>query len=190
MTQSVLLTVEGAVATIAFNRPGVFNAMHGEMMIQFRAAAELVQKDPAIRAVVLRGEGPAFLSGGDISEFHRHLDDLPDLIMRWGREFHFALLALRRAPKPVLASVHGAIAGAGFSVMCAADLTISADDARLSLAYANLGTSPDGGSTHFLPRLVGHKKAMELALLPELFDAASAERLGLINWVVPAAELA
>jgi len=189
MTQSVLLTIEGGVATIAFNRPEVFNAMDGEMMAQFRAAAEQVERDPAIRVVVLRGEGKSFLAGGDVGLFHRHLQELPELIVRWGRELHFGLLALRRADKPVLASVHGAIAGAGFSVLCAADLAVSADDARFSLAYANLGTSPDGGSTHFLPRLVGYKKAMELTLLPDLFDAATAQRLGLVNWVVPAAEL-
>ncbi len=189
MTQSVLLAVDGGVATIAFNRPEVFNAMDGEMMIQFRAAAELVQKDPAVRVIVLRGEGKSFLAGGDVGAFHRHLHELPDLILRWGREMHFGLLALRRAPKPVLASVHGAVAGAGFSMLCAADLSVSADDARFSLAYAGIGTSPDGGSTHFLPRLVGYKKAMELTLLPELFDAATAQRLGLVNWVVPAAEL-
>jgi len=189
MTQSVLLAVESSVATIAFNRPEVFNAMDGDMMIQFRAAAELVAKDPAVRAVVLRGEGKSFLAGGDVGLFYRHIRELPELIVRWGRELHFGLLALRRAPKPVLASVHGAIAGAGFSVMCVADLALSADDARFSLAYANLGTSPDGGSTHFLPRLVGYKKAMELTLLPELFDAPTAQRLGLVDWVVPAAEL-
>ena len=189
MTQSILLAVEAGVATIAFNRPEVFNAMDGDMMIQFRAAAELVAKDPAVRAVVLRGEGKSFLAGGDVGLFHRHIRELPELIVRWGRELHFGLLALRRAPKPVLAGVHGAVAGAGFSVMCVADLAVSADDARFSLAYANLGTSPDGGSTHFLPRLVGYKKAMELTLLPELFDAAAAQRLGLVNWVVPAAEL-
>ena len=189
MTQSVLLAVEASVATIAFNRPEVFNAMDGDMMIQFRAAAELVARDPAVRAVVLRGEGKSFLAGGDVGLFHRHIRELPELIVRWGRELHFGLLALRRAPKPVLASVHGAVAGAGFSVMCVADLAVSADDARFSLAYANLGTSPDGGSTHFLPRLVGYKKAMELTLLPELFDAPTAQRLGLVNWVVPAAEL-
>jgi len=189
MTQSVLLAVEAGVASIAFNRPEVFNAMDGEMMIQFRAAAELVAKDPAVRAIVLRGEGKSFLAGGDVSLFHRHLRELPDLIVRWGRELHFGLLALRRAPKPVLAAVHGAVAGAGFSVLCVADLAVAAEDARFSLAYANIGTSPDGGSTHFLPRLVGYKKAMELTLLPELFDAATAQRLGLVNWVVPAAEL-
>jgi len=190
MTQSVLLAVDGGVATIAFNRPEVFNAMDGEMMIQFRAAAELAQKDPAVRVIVLRGEGKSFLAGGDVGAFHRHLRELPELILRWGREMHFGLLALRRAPKPVLASVHGAVAGAGFSMLCAADLSVAADDARFSLAYAGIGTSPDGGSTHFLPRLVGYKKAMELALLPELFDAATAQRLGLVNWVVPAADLA
>ncbi len=190
MTQSVLLAVEAGVATIAFNRPEVFNAMDGDMMIQFRAAAELVARDPAIRAVILRGEGKSFLAGGDVGLFHRHIDELPELIVRWGRELHFGLLALRRAPKPVVASVHGAVAGAGFSVLCAADLAVAADDARFSLAYANIGTSPDGGSTYFLPRLVGYKKAMELTLLPELFDAATAQRLGLVNWVVPAAELA
>ncbi len=189
MTQSVLLAVDGGVATIAFNRPEVFNAMDGEMMIQFRAAAELVQKDPAVRVIVLRGEGKSFLAGGDVGAFHRLLHELPELILRWGREMHFGLLALRRAPKPVLASVHGAVAGAGFSMLCAADLSVSADDARFSLAYAGIGTSPDGGSTHFLPRLVGYKKAMELTLLPELFDAATAQSLGLVNWVVPAAEL-
>jgi 2-(1,2-epoxy-1,2-dihydrophenyl)acetyl-CoA isomerase len=86
--------------------------------------------------------------------------------------------------------VHGACAGAGFSILCAADLAIAADDARFSLAYANIGTSPDGGSSYFLPRLVGYKKAMELMLLPDLFDAATAQARGLVNWVVPPAELA
>ncbi len=122
--------------------------------------------------------------------FHRHLAELPELIVRWGREMHFAVQALRRMPKPVLASVHGACAGAGFSILCAADLAIAADNARFSLAYANIGTSPDGGSSYFLPRLVGYKKAMELTLLPDLFDAATAQARGLVNWVVPLAELA
>ena len=75
---------------------------------------------------------------------------------------HFAFLALRRMGKPVLASVHGAVAGAGFSLLCAADLAIAAADTRFTLAYANIGASPDGGSTYFLPRLVGYKKAMEM----------------------------
>jgi 2-(1,2-epoxy-1,2-dihydrophenyl)acetyl-CoA isomerase len=186
MTHSVKLEVAEGVATLSFNRPEVYNALDAEMMIQFRAAAEVVQRDPAVRVVVLRGEGKAFAAGGDVSVFHRHIRELPDLIVRWGREMHFAILALRRMPKPVLASVHGACAGAGFSILCATDLAIAAEDARFSLAYSNIGASPDGGSTHFLPRLVGYKKAMELTLLADLIDAQTARGLGLVKWVVPA----
>jgi 2-(1,2-epoxy-1,2-dihydrophenyl)acetyl-CoA isomerase len=130
------------------------------------------------------------MAGGDVSVFHSHLHELPELIVHWGREMHFAFLALRRMGKPVLASVHGAVAGAGFSLMCAADLAIAAADTKFTLAYANIGASPDGGSTHFLPRLLGYRKAMELALLPERFDAETARSLGLVNWVVAGDKLA
>jgi len=189
MSELVRLSVEEGVATLTFNRPQVFNAMDADMMIQFRAAAELVQKDTAVRAVVLRGEGKAFLAGGDVALFHQRIKELPDVIVRWGREMHFAILALRRADKPVLASVQGACAGAGFSILCAADLAVAADNAYFSLAYTRIGASPDGGSSHFLPRLVGYKKAMELTLLSSTLDAATAKSLGLVNWVVPADQL-
>ena len=189
MSELVLLAVDEGVATLSFNRPQVFNAIDAEMMIQFRAAAEQVQRDSAVRAVVLRGEGKAFLAGGDVGLFHQRIQELPDMIVRWGREMHFAILALRRADKPVLASVHGACAGAGFSILCAADLAVAADNAYFSLAYTKIGASPDGGSTHFLPRLVGYKKAMELTLLADRFDANKARDLGLVNWVVPADQL-
>jgi 2-(1,2-epoxy-1,2-dihydrophenyl)acetyl-CoA isomerase len=190
VTQRVLLRIDGGVATLSLNRPDVMNAMDGEMMIQLRAASELVVRDPAIRVVVLRGEGPAFCAGGDVALFGQRLDDLPQLVLQMGREFHFALWALRRAPKPVLGVVHGTVAGAGFSLLCATDLAIAADDTRFTLAYTNIGTSPDGGSSHFLPRLVGYKRAMQLTLLPDMFDAAAARDYGLVNWTVPAAALA
>jgi 2-(1,2-epoxy-1,2-dihydrophenyl)acetyl-CoA isomerase len=189
MTESILLSVDAGVATLSFNRPQVYNAMDAEMMVQFRAAAERVAGDAGVRALVLRGEGKAFVSGGDVALFHRHIEELPEAIVRWGREMHFGILALRRMAKPVLASVHGACAGAGFSILCAADLAVAADNARFSLAYANIGASPDGGSSYFLPRLLGYKKAMELTLLPDLFDADSARGLGLVNWVVPGDQL-
>jgi 2-(1,2-epoxy-1,2-dihydrophenyl)acetyl-CoA isomerase len=190
MSQTILFAVDAAVATLTFNRPHVMNAMDADMMIELRAAAEVAERDRAIRAVVLRGEGNAFIAGGDVGLFAQRLADLPEVIVRWGREMHFAIQALRRMDKPVLASVHGAVAGAGFSILCAADLAVAADTARFSLAYTNIGASPDGGSSFFLPRLVGYKKAMELTLLPDLFDAQTAQRLGLVNWVVPEAQLA
>ena len=190
MSEAVKLSVEGGIATIALNRPHVMNAMDGEMMQQLRPIAEAVEKDSNVRAVVLRGEGAAFMAGGDVAVFHQHLAELPELIVTWGREMHAAFLALRRMGKPVLASVHGAVAGAGFSLMCAADLAIAATDARFTLAYANIGASPDGGSTYFLPRLVGYKKTMEMIMLPDRFDAETARLHGLVNWVVPNDKLA
>jgi 2-(1,2-epoxy-1,2-dihydrophenyl)acetyl-CoA isomerase len=190
MSEVVRLSVANGVATIVLNRPHVMNAMDGEMMQQLRPVTEAVEKDTSIRAVVLRGEGAAFMAGGDVAVFHRHLAELPELIVTWGREMHAAFLALRRMGKPVLASVHGAVAGAGFSLMCAADLAIAAVDTRFTLAYANIGASPDGGSTYFLPRLVGYKKAMEMIMLPDRFDAETARLHGLVNWVVPNEKLA
>jgi 2-(1,2-epoxy-1,2-dihydrophenyl)acetyl-CoA isomerase len=190
MSDVVKLSVAGGIATIVLNRPHVMNAMDGEMMQQLRPVTEAVEKDASVRAVVLRGEGAAFMAGGDVAVFHQHLAELPELIVTWGREMHAAFLALRRMGKPVLASVHGAVAGAGFSLMCAADLAIAAADTRFTLAYANIGASPDGGSTYFLPRLVGYKKAMEMIMLPDRFDAQTAQLLGLVNWVVPNEKLA
>lgn len=185
MTQSVLLAYDAGVATLTFNRPQVMNALDAQMMIEFRAAAEQVEHDAGVRAVVLRGAGRAFLTGGDVALFAERVAELPDVIVRWGREMHFAIQALRRMGKPVLASVHGAVAGAGFSIFCAADVAIAAEGTRFSLAYANIGASPDGGATYFLPRLVGYRKAMELMLLPDMFETEAARRLDLLNWVVP-----
>ena len=104
-------------------------------------------------------------------------------------ELHRAVLALREAAQPVIAAVHGAVAGAGMSLLAAADLAIAADGTKFSMAYSAIGTSPDGGSTWFLPRLVGARRAMELLLLSEPFDAATALRYGLVNRVVPVDEL-
>jgi 2-(1,2-epoxy-1,2-dihydrophenyl)acetyl-CoA isomerase len=189
MSDAVKLSVASGIATISLNRPHVMNAMDGEMMRQLRPVTEAVEKDSSVRTVVLRGEGAAFMAGGDVAVFHQHLAELPELIVTWGREMHAAFLALRRMGKPVLASVHGAVAGAGFSLMCAADLAIAAVDTRFTLAYANIGASPDGGSTYFLPRLVGYKKTMEMIMLPDRFDAETARLHGLVNWVVPNEEL-
>jgi 2-(1,2-epoxy-1,2-dihydrophenyl)acetyl-CoA isomerase len=149
-----------------------------------RAACEEVERDAGVRAAIIRGAGPAFLAGGDVSVFRSNLPRMADLIREFAGELHHAILALRRAPKPVLASVHGAVAGAGVSVMAAADLAVAASDATFTLAYSRIGASPDGGATHFLPRLVGSRKALELMLLSDTVDARTALALGLVNWVV------
>lgn len=189
MSDVVRIQRDAAVATVWLNRPARLNAMDNALMSALREAVEDVSREATVRAVLLRGEGPAFCAGGDVPLFRERLPELADLIVHWGRELHFAIQELRRMEKPVLAAVHGAVAGAGMSLMFAADLAIAAADTRFTLAYANIGASPDGGSTFFLPRLVGLKKAMELALLPDRFDAQTAHSLGLVNWVVAPGEL-
>lgn len=187
--QKILLEVQNAVATITFNRPEVMNALDWDMIVRLREVCEEVERDNVSRAVVVRGAGPAFLAGGDVAMFHANLAELPELILKGARELHHAILALRRMKKPVVASVHGMVAGGGMSVMLAADLAIAADDTKFTMAYSKLAASPDGGSTYFLPRLAGYRKAIELTLLSGVFDAESAQQHGLVNFVVPAAGL-
>jgi 2-(1,2-epoxy-1,2-dihydrophenyl)acetyl-CoA isomerase len=190
MSDTVLYSVSDGVATILLNRPSVMNALDAAMIVQLRAACERVEQDPAARAVVLRGAGPAFLAGGDVSYFRANLPRMPELVRQGGGELHNAILALRRAPKPVLASVHGTVAGAGVSLMAAADVAVAAEGTKFMLAYSRIGASPDGGATYFLPRLVGNRKALELMLLSDAVDAQDALRFGLVNWVVGAERLA
>jgi len=189
MTDTVLLERRGAAAIVTLNRPAKLNALDGELMGDLDLVTREVAEDAAVRAVMLRGAGRAFMAGGDVAFFHAHLDTLGPRFEEMGQGFHASVKRLRTMPKPVLACVHGAVAGGGLSVMLACDLAIASREAQFSLAYANIGTSPDGGSSFTLPRIVGMRKALELAFLGERFDADTARSLGLVNWVVDPEEL-
>ncbi len=193
MEDPVLLRIDGAVATITLNRPQVLNALDATMVDGLAAAIERVESASGLRVVVLAGAGAGFMAGGDIRGF-KDVMHLPPAekrayFERFIHRVHPVIIAMRRLPLPIVARVHGAVAGIGMSLMLASDLAIAAEDAVFTLAYCHLGTTPDGGSTYFLPRHVGSKKAMEIALLGDRFDAAAALHLGLINTVVPAAEI-
>ncbi len=194
-TETVLLTVEGAVATLTLNRPAALNALDEPMIDALHAALIAVERDDAIRCLVLRGAGDSFMAGGDVKTFLRTVGALPPderhatFELTIGR-VHASIESLRRMAKPVVAAVQGACAGFGVSLMLAADLALAADDAVFTLAFCHIGTSPDGGSTYHLPRAVGLKRAMEIALLGDRFGAQEAARIGLINRAVPAADLA
>jgi 2-(1,2-epoxy-1,2-dihydrophenyl)acetyl-CoA isomerase len=190
MSEKIGYDVADGIATIVLDRPQVMNALDADMIRRLRAVCEAARDDSTARVIVLRGNGPAFLAGGDVALFHANLPQLPALVGKLAAEFHHAIVALREAAKPVLASVHGAVAGAGVSLLAAADLAIAAADTKFTLAYSKIATSPDGGSTYFLPRIVGTRKALELMMLSDNFDAATALDLGLVNWLVPAPELA
>jgi 2-(1,2-epoxy-1,2-dihydrophenyl)acetyl-CoA isomerase len=193
MNDTVLIERSGAVATLTLNRPASLNALSDDMIDALLEAVPRVGDDGAVRCVVLNGAGEHFMAGGDVKMFHGELDQPAEarraLFEARIHHLHPVIVGLRRMPKPVVASVRGAAAGFGLSLMMAADLAIAADDAFFTQAYCLIGTSPDGGSSYHLPRIVGLRRAMELALLGDRFDAAAAERLGLVNRVVPAAEL-
>ncbi|HLJ65584.1 MAG TPA: enoyl-CoA hydratase-related protein [Stellaceae bacterium] len=193
MSDAVKLSVEAGVATLTLNRPQAMNALNAEMVAGINDALERVEHDPEVRVLVITGGGNGFMAGGDIKYFTAltTLSPLERRIQfeRFVQTVHPMILRLRRMPQPVIAQVHGACAGFGMSLMMACDLAIAADDAIFTLAYIHLGVSPDGGSTYFLPRQVGAKRAMEIALLGDRFDAAKASQWGLINEAVPFTEL-
>lgn len=191
--ETVLIERQGAIAMLTLNRPAVLNALDAAMIGDLTAAVQTVGSDGAIRAVVLRGAGDAFMAGGDIRMFHATLStsepERRATIHAAVSRIEPLVAALRGMPKPVIAQVHGAAAGFGLSLVAACDLAVAAEDAVFTLAYCHVGTSPDGGSSFFLPRHVGVKRAFEIALLGDRFDAATAERFGLVNRVVPRANL-
>ncbi len=185
----MLYAVSDGVATITFNRPVVMNALDVEMLHAFRTSCERAAADPHARVIVLRGAGPAFVAGGDVAMFRDNVAAMATLVPQLAAELHHGILALRHAPQPVIAAVHGAVAGAGFSIMLACDLVLAAAGTQFSMAYSRIGTSPDGGATWFLPRLTGYQKAMELMLLADTVDAEAMQRLGVVNHVVAADQL-
>ena len=193
MTETILLEVSEGVATVTLNRPEVLNALSDDMVAALVEVMTRVEADPAARCVVLRGAGDHFMAGGDVKGFHGRLAETPAERSAHFRakihKLHPAIVAMRRMPKPVVASLRGAAAGFGLSLALATDLAIAAEDAYFTLAYCLIGTSPDGGSSFHLPRIVGLRKAMEIALLGERFNAETAQRLGLVNWVVPSDDL-
>lgn len=192
MTQNnppVLLSVEDGVAEIRFNRPEVLNAIDIQTATAFRDAAAHAIADRTVRVIVLSGAGRAFVAGGDLAYFRDAGEGAPEAARRLIEPIHYAVEQLNAARQPVLASLHGAVAGAGMSLALAADLAIAADDAAFNMAYVKVGASPDCSASWTLPRLVGMRKAMEIALLADTIRADEAVRLGLVNWVVPRAEL-
>jgi 2-(1,2-epoxy-1,2-dihydrophenyl)acetyl-CoA isomerase len=190
LTEAVTLTNENHVAVITFNRPEHMNALNRDMIAQLCDLTNQVKKDPYVRVLVLRGLGEVFMAGSDLHEVNKDMEIMTANSSYISRQFNAATLALREMDKIVLASVHGLVAAQGMSLMLASDLVLASNKTRFSLGYCNIATSPTGGITMQLPRLVGNKKAMELLLMSDMFDAEKAADLGLVNWVVPHDEMA
>lgn len=176
--------VEQGVATITLNRPQNMNAMSPQMGADLHSAALQIDADKDIRAVVLTGSGKVFCAGGDLGQFAAAGDGARTLIMRMTGDLHLALSRLARNAAPVIAAVNGTAAGAGFSLLMAADLAVAGESAVMTMAYTNAGLSPDGSSTYHMPRKIGDRRARELMLTNRVLSAAEALDWGVVNQVV------
>src|SRR4051812_12241463 len=184
--ETLLLDRSDGVLTITLNRPERKNAINGAMWSDLLETFRDASTDPTVRVVVLTGAGGAFCSGADLSPGGR--GDAKHQLVRM-RDVGDVALALHRLPQPTIAKVGGVAAGAGCNMALGCDLVVASDDARFSEIFARRGLTIDFGGSWLLQRLVGVHKAKELALLADIISAAEAERLGIVNRVVPAAEL-
>ncbi|HLG91935.1 MAG TPA: enoyl-CoA hydratase [Acidimicrobiales bacterium] len=182
---SLLVERDGGVLTLTLNRPERRNAMTPDMWVELRRLLAEAASDRAERVVVLTGAGGAFCSGVDLAS----LGESQDHQLVRMRLVSDAVLELHRLPKPTIAKVTGIAAGAGCNLALACDLVVASESARFSQLFAKRGLSIDSGGSWLLPRMVGLHRAKELAFFADTLDASQARDLGLVNRVVPDAEV-
>lgn len=180
------------VATVTLNRPERYNALTFEVYDELKLVFDALDVEPGVRAIVLTGAGKAFCTGGDVEDiigalFGRDYRGLLDFTRRTGA----LILSMLRCRRPIVGALNGQVAGAGAVIAAACDLRIASEDARIAYLFTKVGLSgADMGASWLLPRIVGHGRAAELLMLGDFIDAATAERWGLYNRVVPKDEVA
>jgi enoyl-CoA hydratase len=180
--ENILLEKEDGIATITFNRPDALNALNNQTRAEFYSAMKDVAEDDNIKVVILTGAGRAFVAGSDIKELKQTTSLDAHNIHRLG-------MVVEKLEKPVIAAVNGFALGGGCEIVMACDIIIASDKARFGQPEINLGIIPGGGATQRLPRLVGVCKAKELILTGDIIKAEEAEKIGLVNRVVPGENL-
>jgi len=186
---TLLFDVRDHIAHITLNRPQAANSINEEMGRDLMHAVLRCDEDPEIRAVMISGAGKMFCGGGDLKDFHSRGKDLPYYIKEVTTYLHAGMSRMMRMEPPVIAAVHGAVAGAGMSIAIACDIVVAAESTRFMVAYTRVGLTPDGSATYFLPRMVGLKRALELTLTNRMLSAQEAFEWGIVNRVVPDKEL-
>lgn len=186
----VLVAVDGAIGSVTLNRPERLNAFFGSMRDAVADAFEELGSRDDVRVVVVTGRGRAFCAGADVSYLAELLErgayDEANLLVEAGRRVIRAIVAM---PKPVIASLNGPAAGGGANLALACDLRLASDRASIGQTFNRIGLAPDWGGSYHVPRLVGAAKAAEMFFLAEMVEAREAERIGLVNRVVPHDEL-
>lgn len=187
---TLLFEVRDHVARITLNRPDAANAINLKLAQELEEVTLRCDEDPAVRAVLLTGTGRIFCGGGDLRSFASCAPaELPALLKRITFYLHKAVHRFARMSAPVVIAVNGAAGGAGMSLAAAGDVVLAGETTRFTLAYTRVGLTPDGSSTYFLPRLIGLRRTMELALTNRTLTAREAESWGIVTRVVPDAEL-
>jgi 2-(1,2-epoxy-1,2-dihydrophenyl)acetyl-CoA isomerase len=179
----IILEKSEGIATVTFNRPDKLNAFNWEMEGELHNALEQVGEDKDVRVLVITGAGSAFCTGADVEEMFQEIADRGGLTGREQYDMPF------RNMVPVIASINGLAIGAGLTITLQCDIRIAAEEARFSLPFVPFGLAPEAGSTYFLSRLIGIAKACELVFTGKTITAKEAKEIGLVNEVVPAAEL-
>jgi 2-(1,2-epoxy-1,2-dihydrophenyl)acetyl-CoA isomerase len=181
----VTLSVADGIARLRLNRPDAANAVDLDLAIALERAVAELAADGSLRVVVLTGAGNRFCGGGDVRAFAAQpRDRLGDHLGEITAHLHPAVLGLVALDAPVVAAVRGSAAGAGLGLVLAADIVVAARSARFGMAYTAIGFSPDGSSSWFLPRVVGHRRALELTLTNRLLAADEACEWGMVTTVV------
>jgi 2-(1,2-epoxy-1,2-dihydrophenyl)acetyl-CoA isomerase len=181
------VAVEGGVATITFNRPQAYNALTADLIESLIETLGALERDEAVRAIVITGEGKGFCAGQALDDPRvMNAQVATDIAATVERRYNPLILKLLTMEKPIVAAVNGVAAGAGMGIACACDFRIVAESASFTTAFVKIGLVPDSGTSLLLPRIVGYAKALELCILSEKIDAARADALGLCTKVVPA----
>jgi 2-(1,2-epoxy-1,2-dihydrophenyl)acetyl-CoA isomerase len=183
MSDTVLREQSGGVLTLTLNRPDALNSFTVDMKEALLSALKEAARDRDTRVVLLTGAGRAFSAGQDLKE--RQGSGVADLGTELRERYNPIILAIRRLEKPIVGAVNGVAAGAGCSLALACDIVIAAESARFIEVFGKVGLVPDTGSSWLLPRLVGYARAAEMVLTADAVDAQAAERIGLVNRVVP-----
>lgn len=182
--KSITWSLANSVGVVKLNRPDRLNALNLSMLNELDTVITIAESDPAVRCILITGEGRGFSAGADIKEWGNEGAEDGSPAESWITVMHRVMARLYRLPKPVIAAVNGVAVGAGFDLTLVADLRIASTSAKFGQVYVNVGFCPDAGGSFLLPRLVGPTRASELIFTGRIINAEEANDLGFLNMVV------
>ena len=179
--ENIKFEISNGIATITLDRPDAANSINIPLAKDLLSAALVCEGNESVRAVILTGAGRMFCGGGDINSFEESFDNIGEMLTELTGYLHLAITRLRHMRAPVIVAVNGTAAGAGLSLAMIGDYVVASEKAKFTMAYTGIGLSPDGSATHFLPRIIGLRKAQELMITNRLLSAREALDWGLVN---------